>query len=131
MNNETDVIEEIVVIDPAHGRVVDIEVRHEGPHETIVVEIVDVEECGRANRLPPHGHRYKVRIDHQSHVFDHRFVTARALLERAGKKPPERWELEKRMHGGRYVPLTLDQQVDLGEHGIEVFESFPLDEREG
>lgn len=101
------------------------------PSEVTPVDIIDVEEFGRDNRPPPPARRYRVKIDHEHYVFDQRIVTARQLLERAGKTPPERYELEKRMHGGHYVSLELDQEVDLGEPGIEVFESFPLDEQEG
>lgn len=110
---------------------VDVEVRHEHGHEVIVIDIVDVEECGRHNRPPPHANRYKVKIDHEYFVFDRRFVTGRGLLERAGKIPVTKYELEKRMHGGHYVAVGLDEKVDLGECGIEVFETFPLDETEG
>ena len=52
-------------------------------------------------------------------------------LVKAGKTPPEHYEIEKRVHGGKYIPVGLDEHVDLGEPGIEVFETFPLDETEG
>jgi hypothetical protein len=110
---------------------VDVEVRRDQVEETVVIDVVDVEEHGRHNRPPPHAHRYKVKIDHAHFVFDHRFVTGRKLLERAGKVPVTKYELEKRMHGGVYVAVGLDERVDLGECGIEVFETFPLDETEG
>jgi len=110
---------------------VDVEVRRDHGEEIVVIDIVDIEEHGRHNRLPPLAHRYKVKIDHVYFVFDHRFVTGRGLLERAGKVPVTKYELEKRMHGGHYVAVGLDERVDLGECGIEVFETFPLDETEG
>lgn len=99
--------------------------------DIVVIDIVDIEEHGRHNRPPPHAHRYRVKIDHAYFVFDHRFVTGRQLLERAGKVPVTKYELEKRMHGGHYVAVGLDDRVDLRECGIEVFETFPLDETEG
>lgn len=102
-----------------------------GNDTTAEVDLVDLEEYTRANRKPPPARRYRVKIDHNHHVISKRFITARELLELAGKTPPESYELEKRMRGGKYVPLELDQEVDLGEPGIEVFESFPLDETEG
>jgi hypothetical protein len=120
--------EEVVVVHDRVGVDVAVTVRHEGGREIIEV---DVEKCAREGRSPPHADRYRVKIDHAYHVLDRRYVTARELLDLAGKKPAEKYELEKRMSGGNYVALELDQRVDLGEPGIEVFESFPLDETEG
>lgn len=100
-------------------------------HIEITVEIVEIEIYGRENRPPPPAKAYKVRIDREHHVFETRHVTGRQLLAKAGKTPPEKYEIEKRVHGGHYVPVPLDQKVDLGEPGIEVFETFPLDETEG
>lgn len=117
--------------DRARPDVVVVAEHDDGEHERIVFEIVDIEECGRDNRPPPLAHSYRVKIDHEHHVIRKRFVTGRELLVIAGKKPPEHYEIEKRMHGGHYVAVELDQSVDLGECGIEVFETFPLDETEG
>lgn len=123
--------EEVVIVHDRVGVEVDVKVRHEGDREIIEVDIVDIEECGRENRPPPHANRYRVKIDHHYYVVGKRHVTARELLELANKTPVEKYELEKRMHGGNYISLELDEKVDLGEPGIEVFESFPLDETEG
>lgn len=123
--------EEVVIIHDRPGVDVDVGIRYEDGREIVEVDIVDVEECGRENRHPPNGHRYRVKIDHDYHIVAKRIVTARELLTIAGKVPPEKFELEKRVHGGGYVSLDLDEKVDLGEPGIEVFETFPLDETEG
>ncbi len=96
-----------------------------------IVEIVEIEIYGRDNRPPPPAKSYKVKIDHAHYVFHQRRVTGRELLVKAGKTPPEHYEIEKRVHGGKYIPVALDEHVDLGEPGIEVFETFPLDETEG
>jgi len=130
-----DQVEAEIVIreDRDHGDAIEIDIttRREGGQEVIVIDIVDIEECGRDNRPPPPARRYKVKIDHEYFVFDHRFVTGRELLERANELPVTKYEIEKRMHGGHYVAIEYDQKVDLGEPGIEVFETFPLDETEG
>jgi Multiubiquitin len=129
-----DGLEGEVVIEVRRGDeelLLDVELRREDGHEVIMIDVIDIEECGRGNRKPPPAHRYKVKIDCDYFVFDHRHVTGRQLLDRAGKVPAERYEIEKRMHGGHYVPVGLEEKVDLGEHGIEVFETFPLDETEG
>ncbi len=70
---------------------VDVKVEHQYGHDVITVDIVDIEECGRENRPPPPARRYKVKIDHEKYVFDQPFVTARQLLERAGKTPATRY----------------------------------------
>jgi hypothetical protein len=100
-------------------------------HIEVTVEIVEIEIYGRENRPPPPAKAYKVRIDREHYVFETRHVTGQELLIKASKVPPEKYEIEKRVHGGQYVPVPLDQKVDLGEPGIEVFETFPLDETEG
>jgi hypothetical protein len=123
--------EEVVIVHDHVGVDVNVDVRHEDGREVVEIDIVDIEECGRDNRPPPRARRYRVKIDHEYYVVEKRRVTARELLELAGKKPAQKYELEKRMHGGNYVSLELDEKVDLGEPGIEVFESFPLDESEG
>jgi hypothetical protein len=95
------------------------------------VELVEVEDYGREGRRPPPARRYAVKIDGQRYVFEQRIVTGAELLKRAGRTPPERWQLDKRVRGGKFIPIALGDKVDLGEPGIEVFETFPLDEREG
>lgn len=97
----------------------------------VVVEIVEIEIYGRRNEKPPHARVYRVKIDGQPYDFTQRIVLGRDILERAGKRPPERFQLDKKVHGGRFIPVGLAEKVDLGEPGIEVFETFPLDEREG
>lgn len=135
--DETVVIKEadgdtVVIRDRAGDDVaVEVTVRHEHGHEVIEVEIVDIEEHGRENHCPPPARHYKIKVDGKPFVFGKRFVTGQGILEKAGKTPPERYELEKRMYGGNYVAIALTETVDLGEKGIEVFETFPLDETEG
>lgn len=96
-----------------------------------IIEIVEIEIYGRESRKPPPAKLYRVKIDGQTYDFAQREVTGRELLERAGKSPPERFQIDKRVHGGRFIPIGLAETVDLGEPGIEVFETFPLDEHEG
>jgi hypothetical protein len=97
----------------------------------VLVEIVEIEIYGRRNERPPHARVYRVKIDGEPYDFTQRRVLGRDILERANKRPPERFQLDKKVHGGRFIPVGLAETVDLGEPGIEVFETFPLDEREG
>lgn len=94
------------------------------------VEEVDVEVFAREGRAPPPARRYRVRIDGKPYVFEVRLVTGRDILEKAGKTPPERFQLDQRIRG-KFEPVGLGETVDLGRPGLEVFETFPLDEREG
>src|SRR3546814_10585984 len=87
-----------------------VEIKHEKGHDIVIVDIVDVVECGRANQPPPHAHRYKVKIDHIYHVFDRRFVTGREILVAGGKTPIEKYELEKRLHGGHYDSIGVEDR---------------------
>lgn len=123
--------DDVVIIHDRVGVDVDVKVREEHGHDVIEVDIVDVEKCGREGKVPPPAKRYKVRIDRDYHVFDKRIVTARELLERAGKVPVERFEIEMGMHCAGFVNLEPGQKIDLGQPGIEVFQTFPLDEQEG
>jgi hypothetical protein len=123
--------DEIVIINNRTDAEVDVKIKHENGQDIVIVDIVDIEECGRCNQPPPAAHRYKVKIDHIYHVFDRRFVTGAEILVAGGKTPIEKYELEKRLHGGNYVSIDPTDKVDLGECGIEVFETFPLDETEG
>jgi hypothetical protein len=95
------------------------------------VDVVELEDYGREGRRPPPARRYGVRIDGVRYEFDKRIVTGAEILTRAGKIPPERYQLDKRVRGGKFIAIALADKVDLGEPGIEVFETFPLDEREG
>lgn len=131
LNDRKDDDPEIVIINNRSDAEVDVKIKHEHGHDVVIVDIVDIEECGRANRPPPLAHRYKVKIDSIYHVFDRRIVTGADILVAGGKTPIEKYELEKRLHGGNYVSIEPNTKVDLGECGIEVFETFPLDETEG
>jgi len=117
---------------PNHHGLTDSAAANDAGVDTVeVIEIVEIEIYGRDNRPPPPARSYKVKIDHEHYVFHHRRVTGRDLLVKAGKTPPDHYEIEKRVHGGKYIPVGLDEYIDLGEPGIEVFETFPLDETEG
>lgn len=122
---------ETILINNRTDAEVDVHVRHEDGREVIEVDIVDVEKCGRENLPPPPARRYRVKIDREYHVFDKRVVMGGEILERAGKVPVSRFELEMGLHGAGFVAVEPDERIDLGRPGIEVFQTFPLDEQEG
>ena len=49
----------------------------------------------------------------------------------ANLTPPELYKLDLRMKGNRYRNVGLDDQVDLGEPGIEMFTYIKKDQTEG
>jgi hypothetical protein len=99
--------------------------------EVTVVEIVDVEECGRAGRRPPHARAYRIKIDKTSYVVHEPRMTGRQLLELAGKTPPEQYKLFRKFTGGRAEEIGLDETVDFREPGVERFMTIPCEQTDG
>lgn len=96
-----------------------------------IVDIVDVEEYGRANRKPPKARRYRIRIDKARYEVNRPEMTGRELLVLAGKTPPERYTISQKLHGGQTRPIGLDDVADFTAPGVERFMTLPLDQTEG
>jgi len=94
-------------------------------------EIVDIEEYGRAGKQPPQGKRYRIRIDREQYIVEVSQMTGRQILELAGKRPPERYRLDQKLHGGQSRKIGLDEMVDFTTQGVERFMTLPLDQTEG
>jgi Multiubiquitin len=99
--------------------------------EEILDTVVDIEECSRTGRKPPRARHYRLRIDKKPYVVDTPHLTGRALLELAGKTPPEKWILRQIFRNGPAVPIGLDQKVDLTTQGVEKFSTMPKDISDG
>ena len=84
-------------------------------------DVVDLEECAKARRRPPHALRYRIRIDRDYYVVEKHTITGRELLILAQKTPVEGFAVHQKLHGGQMVEIGLDQSVDLREPGIERF----------
>ncbi|HVR57011.1 MAG TPA: multiubiquitin domain-containing protein [Pseudolabrys sp.] len=93
--------------------------------------IVDIEECSREGRKPPHARHYRIRIDKKQYVVDTPHPTGRQLLVLAGKAPPEKWILRQIFRNGPAVPIGLEQKVDLKTPGVEKFSTMPKDISDG
>lgn len=93
--------------------------------------IVDIEEYAKAGRKIPHAEHYRIRIDKDHYVVDVPEMTGRDLLVLAGKTPPERFALYKKMHGGQAQKIELDEVTDFRAPGVERFMTLPLDQTEG
>jgi hypothetical protein len=74
---------------------------------------------------------YKLRIDKENLQSEVPVLTGRALLDLAGKNPPEQFQIFRKMPGGQLIEIPLDGNVDLREPGIERFVTLPLDQTEG
>ena len=96
-----------------------------------VVDILDVEECGKANKKPPKARRYRIRIDKIRYVVKQRIMTGRELLILAGKIPVEQFSIKQKLHGGEVKEINLDNKVDFSTKGVERFMTLPLDQTEG
>ncbi len=96
-----------------------------------IVDLVDIEECGKANRKPPNARQYRIRIDKQRHVVDVPAMTGQELLVLAEKTPPERYTISQKMHGGQSHVIDLNEEADFTAPGVERFMTLPLDQTEG
>lgn len=94
------------------------------------VDIADIEDYTARKKPLPLAKLYGLRIDGRRFEVATRLISGRDILVLAAKSPPERFQLDKRVRG-KFVQVGLTEVIDLGEPGLEVFESFPLDEREG
>jgi len=89
-------------------------------------DVVEIEEFGKKNEEPPPAKSYKVRIDKGKYIFDQQVVSGKDILEKAGKTPHTRWRLHQKVHGGQMIEIGYEDNVDLGEKGIERFTTFEL-----
>ena len=91
---------------------------------------IDIEECGKHERRPPKGHKYRIRIDGDKYTVDSAEITGAAILTSAGKNPDE-WSLNQKLHGGRRIRIGVDDTVDLARPGIERFETVRRQAQQG
>jgi hypothetical protein len=94
-------------------------------------DIVDIEAHAKAGTKPPKAALYRIRVDKENLVVPGPMITGRAILEKAGKNPPERYRLDEKLRGGSTKKIELDDTIDLSEPGVERFMTLPLDQTEG
>lgn len=95
------------------------------------LEIIDVEEYSKSNRPIPKGKNYKIKIDREKYLVKTECLTGKELLILAGKNPPERFQLNQKLHGGVVRKVEHDENVCFTTPGIERFMTLPLDQTEG
>lgn len=98
---------------------------------TIEDEIIDLEWCAKHGHQVPKGRNYRIRVDREHFVVDVECMTGREILQLAGKKPVERFQLRQRLRGGEVRTIGYDQKVCFTDPGIEKFKTMPLDQTEG
>ena len=91
---------------------------------------IDIEECGKHERRPPKGHKYRIRIDGDKYTVASAEITGAAILALVGKKPDE-WSLNQKLHGGRRVRIKAEDTADLTRPGIERFETVRRQAQQG
>jgi len=100
--------------------------KHEIPDEYI-----DIEEYAKAGKEPPKGKKYLIKIDKALYKVEEECLTGREILEIAGKKPVERFQLNMKLKGGEVKKINYDDKICFSQPGIERFMTIPLDQTEG
>ncbi len=93
-------------------------------------DAIDLEECGKHDRRPPKGHKYRIRIDGDKYTVNSAEITGADILVRAGKRDDE-WSLNQKLHGGKRERIGANDAVDLSCPGIERFETVRRQAQQG
>ena len=93
-------------------------------------DAIDLEECGKHDRRPPKGHKYRIRIDGAKHAVDSSEITGAGILALVEKRDDE-WSLNQKLHGGKRERIEANDQVDLSRPGIERFETVRRQAQQG
>lgn len=95
------------------------------------IEIIDLEAYSKEGKPVPKDKKYRIKIDREVYVVERECMTGRELLALAGKNPPERYQLNMKLKGGKVDPINLDEKVCFTKAGVEKFMTLPLDQTEG
>jgi len=95
-----------------------------------IIEI-DIEIYANEGKIVPHGAHYIIKVDKIKYTVKKECMIGREILILAGKTPPERYQLNQRLKGGKVIKIGYEQKVCFTEPGIEKFMTIPLDQTEG
>lgn len=95
------------------------------------IEIIDLEAYSKEGKPVPKEKKYRIKIDREVYVVEKECMTGRELLALAGKNPPEKYQLNMKLNGGKVEPISLDEKVCFTKPGVEKFMTLPLDQTEG
>lgn len=93
-------------------------------------DAIDLEACGKHNRRPPRGHKYRVRIDGAKHTLEAATATGTEILALVAKNAHD-WSLNRKLHGGRRERIEPEEVVDLCAPGVERFETVRRQAQQG
>ena len=99
--------------------------------ETVLDEVIDLEEFAKLGRHPPLARGYRFKINSESYVLHDPTPTGLEVLTVAGLLPPEDYTLRVKFAGERSRKVGLDEKVDLRRPGVEKFKALPRDQIEG
>ena len=74
---------------------------------------------------------YKIVIDRQEYIFKDECLSGRELLIRAGKIPPEKFQLNKKLRNGKIIKVNYYEWIHFTVSDFEKFITIPLDQTEG
>lgn len=99
--------------------------------ETILDDVIDLEEYAQRGERPPLAKGYRLKINNEPYVIQESEVTGREVLTLGGLLPAENYTLRVKLAGQRPQKVSLDEMVDLRRPGIEKFKALPRDQTEG
>ena len=99
--------------------------------ETILDDIIDLEEYAKLGKRPPLAKGYRLRINGESYVVHDATPTGREVLTLAGLLPAKEYTLRVKYAGERPRKVVLDDEIDLRRPGVEKFKALPRDQTEG
>lgn len=99
--------------------------------ESVVDDIIDLEEYAKKGERPPLAKGYRIRINGEPYVVNTPVVTGREILTLAGLLPPENYTLRVKAAGSKPEKVGLNEKVDLRKPGVEKFKALPRDQTEG
>ncbi|MCY4306284.1 MAG: multiubiquitin domain-containing protein [Aestuariivita sp.] len=91
---------------------------------------VDVEDCGKHDRRPPKGQKYRIRIDRDKYTVNEEQITGAQILALV-KKELENWSLNQKLRGGERKRIEANDLVDVSQPGIERFETVRRQAQQG
>lgn len=99
--------------------------------EGLGMQEIDIELFAKEGKEVPKGQIYIITVDRQKFKVKQECMTGREILMLAGKTPPERFQLNLRLKGGKVVKVGYDERVCFTTPGVEKFMTIPLDQTEG
>lgn len=96
---------------------------------TIDDEIIDLEWCFINGHKPPHGRKYRYKVDGDPYITEHHKRTGTQILESVGKNSGE-YMLRQKVNGSWHT-IEPNEEVDFTKPGIEKFKTIKNEHTEG